>query len=193
MRVEPLDEAALSPDARALLAPIKAITGFIPKGMLVLARRPDLLRASVGYLMAVHSPDLKMGRLHQMMGVVAGMIAGSRYCTGLMALALKLAGESEELIAEIPHFDTSPRFSEAEKAALQYAQASMFSPPAISDSDFEALKAHFSDDQIVELAMVIGYVGFLTRWGAAIAADVDQPAVALAERTGLFAHSIGQP
>jgi hypothetical protein len=37
-------------------------------------------------------------------------------------------------------------------------------PNAVSDADFDTLKAHYSNEEIVEIVAVIALFGYLNRW-----------------------------
>ena len=66
---------------------------------------------------------------------------------------------TEEKIAELDTADNS--FSEREKAALEYADRMALDHHNIDDAFFDRLHEHFSDEQIVELGMMIGqFIGF---------------------------------
>ena len=65
-------------------------------------------------------------------------------------------------------FEDSDLFNEAERAAIRVAMKSGMSPNDTTDGDFAALKAHFDDDQIVEIVSVIAMFGFLNRWNSTL-------------------------
>ena len=66
----------------------------------------------------------------------------------------------------IARYAESPNFSAADKLALRYAELMATDPDAIDDAFFAALKAHYTDDEIVELGAFIGFnIGFHTFFG----------------------------
>ncbi|MBL8380594.1 MAG: hypothetical protein JNM79_22185 [Burkholderiales bacterium] len=74
---------------------------------------------------------------------------------------------TEELLDEgIERYATSTRFSAAEKLALRYCELMATDPDAV-DADFYAqLRAHYSDEEIVELGTFIGFnIGYHTFFG----------------------------
>ena len=64
-------------------------------------------------------------------------------------LWLESDGKVAEKIAAVFKFGTSPLFTDAERAALHVAWHGALQLNAIMDKDFEALKAHFLDREMV--------------------------------------------
>ena len=56
------------------------------------------------------------------------------------------------------------RLSDSEKAALMYAEKLTREPWQVTDGDIAALKQHFSEDQVVDLHMLIGEINFTNRF-----------------------------
>jgi len=46
-------------------------------------------------------------------------------------------------------------------------------PNAVTDEDFEALKQHFSEDEIIEIVAVIGMFGFFNRFNDTMATELE--------------------
>jgi hypothetical protein len=76
-------------------------------------------------------------------------------------------GLTEELIDEaIENYGGSARFTEAEKLALRYSELMATEPGAIDQEFYDALRGHYSEEQIVELGVFIGFnVGYHTFFG----------------------------
>ena len=82
----------------------------------------------------------------------------------MRSASAKRNGLTEERIDEgIEEFRTSPNFSEAEKAALEYSELMQFAPEKIDGAFYARLREHYSDAEIVELGAFIGFnVGYHT-------------------------------
>ena len=65
-------------------------------------------------------------------------------------------GVSDEKILALGDYANSPHFSEAERLALEYADAMTLSDRDVDDELFERLRPHFDDDALVELTATIG-------------------------------------
>lgn len=60
----------------------------------------------------------------------------------------------------------SGRFTEAEKIALRYSELMSVNPDAVDAAFFDELRKHYSDDEIVELGVFIGFnLGYHTFFG----------------------------
>ena len=58
----------------------------------------------------------------------------------------------------------------------------------MTDESFAALRAHWSEGEIVELLGVVAMFGFLNRWNDAVGTTLEPKAVAFAEQQNLGAH-----
>lgn len=71
---------------------------------------------------------------------------------------------TEERINEgIDRYRESTRFTDGEKAALEYSELMQFAPEKIDEGFYDRLREHYSDAEIVELGAFIGFnVGYHT-------------------------------
>ena len=70
-------------------------------------------------------------------------------------------GLTEDKIAALDAYQESNAFTPKEKVALRFAELMALSHHEIDDDFFRALRAQFTDPQLVELGMMIGqYIGF---------------------------------
>ncbi|MDQ3510209.1 MAG: carboxymuconolactone decarboxylase family protein, partial [Pseudomonadota bacterium] len=74
----------------------------------------------------------------------------------------------------------SPLFTEAERAAFDFAVAASSVPNAVDDAIAEALHAHWTDEEIVEILGVISLFGFLNRWNDSMGTTLESGASTLA-------------
>jgi alkylhydroperoxidase family enzyme len=77
-------------------------------------------------------------------------------------------GASLEKLQAVEKFRESRLFTEAERAALAYAEAVAATPTAVTDAVFEPLRAHFAVPQIVELAVTIAVEHFRAKFNTAL-------------------------
>jgi alkylhydroperoxidase family enzyme len=66
-------------------------------------------------------------------------------------------------------------FSPKEQAALKFAEKLTRESRSISDGDIAALKAHFTDEQIVDLDVLVGLVNLTNRLTDPLGADLEFP------------------
>jgi alkylhydroperoxidase family enzyme len=83
------------------------------------------------------------------------------------------AGITDEQLADLTTFETSPHFDRREKAVLRYAEGMTRTPADISDAVFEEIRTWFSTEQIVELTAAIALENFRARFNCALKIESD--------------------
>ena len=74
------------------------------------------------------------------------------------------AGASDDEIAAVASWRTSPLFSEAEKLAFELADATVGMPVEVSDDLFERLRRHYTTEALVELGAICALENFRSRF-----------------------------
>jgi uncharacterized peroxidase-related enzyme len=181
-RIRPRNPLELG-EQKPLLDMMEAAMGFTPSSLLTMAHWPELLSAMGGaFGVILGAGELDPG-LKRLISFVTSNAAGCRYCQAHTSHAAERAGVSAEKIAAAFEFETSPLFSEPERAALRVASRAGTLPNAVEDTDFEDLKRHYSDREIVEIVAVIAIFGFLNRWNDTVATRLEEPPRSFAEQT----------
>ena len=163
----------LSPDLVQIVRECEDVLGFLPVDTLVMARNPDLLRAVGGLVRAAWGPGRVDAGLKRLIGEVASKAAGCLYCTAHSAQGASHIGVAQDKIDAVWVFETSPLFSDAERAALQVALLAAQSPSGVEGQHFDRLRQFYDDDQIVEIMGVIACFGFLNRWNDSLATPIE--------------------
>lgn len=73
-------------------------------------------------------------------------------------------GVSDEKIADLANYATSPHYDERERAALTLADAMSAGTVDVSDELYARLRTHFNDTQLVELAATAAMENFRARF-----------------------------
>jgi AhpD family alkylhydroperoxidase len=89
------------------------------------------------------------------------------YCQNAHAAKGSKLGLSTEKIEALDDYAKSPLFSDAEKVALEYADAMTDTQRDVDDALFARLKRHYDDDTIAELTMIIAWQNAGTRFNHA--------------------------
>ena len=76
-------------------------------------------------------------------------------------------GVSTEKIEALHDYAQSPLFSDAEKVALEYADAMTVTRRDVDDALFARMRAHYDDDAIAELTMIIAWENSSSRFNRA--------------------------
>jgi alkylhydroperoxidase family enzyme len=77
-------------------------------------------------------------------------------------------GASEEKIRQIETAADSPLFTDAERVALEMAEAMTITGRRVTDDLFARARAHFSEPQMVELAAAIALENFRSKFNPAL-------------------------
>ena len=172
------------PELEDVFARAERALGFVPNSFFVMARAPGMLRAFSRLSREVIGvPGKAPLGLKRMLAYMASRSAGCQYCSAHTAsAAVEVDGVPADKIEAIFEYETSPLFTEAERAALRMAQSAGAVPNAVTDEDMEALKRHFDEDQIVELVGVVCLFGWLNRWNDTMATPLEERPVAFGER-----------
>ena len=83
------------------------------------------------------------------------------------------AGITDEQLADLVAFETSPHFDRREKTALRYAEGMTRTPADVSAAVFAEVQALFSAEQIVELTAAIALENFRARFNCALKIESD--------------------
>lgn len=182
-RVTPLTPDDVDVTLREALAIQKELLGLVPESLLTMAYRPRMASLFADLASEVLLPASVDRGLKQLVGYVSSSAAGCRYCQAHTAQSADMVGVPLEKLEAAFMFETSPLFSEAERAALRVALNGSVVPNQATDSDFDELKRHFTNEQIVELVGVIALFGWLNRWNDTMSTTLEgSPASFYAQR-----------
>ena len=156
--------------------------GTLPNSMLTLARRPKILKAARDlWLVTVMEPGEVPRGLKWMIAHVASVSAGCQYCAAHTGENSHVAEVPAEKIEAIWEYETSPLFTEGERAAFRVAQGAVQAPNAVTDAEFEELRKHWNDGQVVEIIATISVFGFFNRWNDTMATELESSPLRFAE------------
>jgi uncharacterized peroxidase-related enzyme len=157
--------------------------GFPPNSVLTMQRRPAIAKAFIALNKAVMENKGRVtAEQKRLIGYIASLTAGCRYCQAHTARAAERYGGSAERLAEIWNYERSDLFSPAEKAAFAFAQAASSVPNAVNEAIGADLKKYWTDDEIVEILGVIALFGYLNRWNDSMATSIEAGAVESGEK-----------
>ncbi|CAF1591454.1 unnamed protein product, partial [Adineta ricciae] len=120
--------------------------------------------------------------LKRLIGYVSSAKAGCQYCRAHTILAAERYGAEEEKLANICHYTTHAAFTDAERAALDFAVAASSVPNAVNSSIMENLRRYWNDGEIVEILGVISLFGYLNRWNDSMGTTMEQGAIQAGEK-----------
>jgi AhpD family alkylhydroperoxidase len=95
------------------------------------------------------------------------------------------AGVDEEMVCSLEKPEEAPDLTDAERAALAYADLFATNHLAIDDGTFDRLREHFSETEIVGLGMLCAYLVGFGRFASVLDIDDGLPDRFFGEKGGL--------
>lgn len=169
-------------ELRKALEHYQATRRFIPNSVKTMSRRPAIAKAFAAINQAILYEGTVETELKMLVALASSYAAGCRYCQSHMANLSSIYEASDEKIAAIWEFETSALFSDAERAAIRLALKAGVLPNEASAEDFDELKKHFDEGQIVEIVASIALFGYLNRWNDTMATELEEYPTKVAER-----------
>ena len=179
--LDPLPREEL-PQYEALFERYDRIRGFLPNSILTMGRRPNIADAFMQLNQAILYEGTVTEQLKMLISLVTSAATGCRYCQSHMTNLSSVYGASDEKIQAVWSYQTSPLFSDGERAALDLAFHAAQVPNLVTEAHFDAVKQHFNEAEIVEIVAAISLFGYLNRWNDTMATDLEAPPAEVAER-----------
>ena len=105
-------------------------------------------------------------KLAHLVKIRASQINGCAVCLHMHAEEARKLGESEDRIRMLDAWHETPLYSERERAALAWTEAlTRLSETKAPDADYTALKAQFSEEEQVNLTLLIGVINSFNKLG----------------------------
>src|SRR5215469_9429684 len=181
-RLAPLSREAVT-DVGDILLASESRMGFIPNSQLIMARRPETLRAFAQLGAAINGPSSTIDpQLRNLVSQMASRAAGCGYCMAHTAHTAERVGIAADKENALWEYETSPLFSAAERAALSVAQGAAQVPNAVTDTDVPELRKQYSEAQIVDIVAVIALFGFLNRFNDTMATELETSPIEAGKR-----------
>lgn len=158
------------PDVREIYE--KTLRGKPGNVQKALAHRPEMLKNFLSFYASVgRSLDRK---LYELIYLRVSLINGCFYCSQHHVASSKRVGLATEDWAALKAGDYS-RYSDKERAALAYVEKLTRTPHDVNDADFDTLKKHFSDPEIVDLHVLTGLANLTNRFTDPLGLELEVP------------------
>ena len=107
-------------------------------------------------------------KLRALVELRVSQINGCVYCLHLHAREARSAGEKQQRLDCLSAWQEYPLFDDREKAALGWAEAiTNISQDQAPDDVYQLVKSHFSDEELVDLTLVIAFMNAWNRMAIA--------------------------
>jgi uncharacterized peroxidase-related enzyme len=164
-----------TPELRYMFADYANRGSYIPNSMLIMQRKPKLALALTRLHSEIFDPQGEVDPgFKRLLAFVCSRSAGCQYCMAHQVGGSFKLGVSEEKFDAIWDYQTSPFYSDGERAALDVAVAAGCVPNAVTDEMFDEMKKHWNETQIVEIVAAIAIFGFFNRWNDTMATPLEE-------------------
>lgn len=175
--VSPLDRNA-NKEAQEMAAFYEETLGFTPNSLFTMMHRPRIARAFLEMNMSVMENKGRVtSALKRQIAYLSSMTTGCRYCEAHAIRAAVRYGSEEDKLQNIWDYKTYPAFSDAERAAFDFAIAASSVPNAVDQQIADNLRAYWDEGEIVEITGVVALFGYLNRWNDSMGTQLENPAV----------------
>ena len=137
----------------------------------VMAHKPDVLAAFPKLYSSIMGPGTLDRRLKEMVYLAVSTVNECKYCAAAHLKGARKAGLTEHDIQDIES-ETNQNFTPAEQTALHYARE-MTRACADEFGTRESLREYFSEDQLVELTLVVAMANFTNRFNNGLNTQVE--------------------
>ncbi|MFV8817767.1 carboxymuconolactone decarboxylase family protein [Haliea sp. E17] len=159
-RIAPLAEAELSAEALPLAARLRSLFGLetteLPDAVATMLRHPEIYRAQVDYItQRAKALTLEMRDLEVVI-LRTGWLCRSAYTWGEHVRFGRNAGLSAQEIEWLVQGSAAPGWNERDRALVRLAEE-LHADACVSDATWAVVAENFSDKQIIELLMMVGF------------------------------------
>jgi AhpD family alkylhydroperoxidase len=135
-----------------------------PESQAVRAHVPAVLRSLSKNWQAAFREGVTDHAVKELCRLYVSRTVECEYCGSQRSHTAQEQGVTEDHVDELLEFESSDRYDEREKAALAYASALAWAPREVDDALWTRLRAHFSEEQIIELGYFVGLTFGQQRW-----------------------------
>jgi uncharacterized peroxidase-related enzyme len=166
-----------------LIAFFNETLGFCPNSVKTMYHRPEIAYAFIALNKAVMENKGNVNSaLKRLIGYISSNVAGCRYCQAHTIRAAERYGAALEQLENIWEYKVHASFSDAERAALDFAFYSSTIPNSVNDEVAENLRKYWSPIDIVEILGVVSLFGFLNRWNDSMGTEMEDGAIESGEQ-----------
>ncbi len=126
--------------------------------------QPALLQHSVALAKAAEASGLSHSLIH-LIKLRASQLNGCAFCQHMHANEARKDGEKQQRLDVLPAWrEVGAVFTPAEQAALRWTEAlTLVAQHGVSDADFAAVAAEYSEAQILDLSVLIATINIWNR------------------------------
>jgi len=149
--------------------------GNVPNMFRTMAHRPEIFETMIAHFEAILHTGTVPLRLKELAIVRTSQLNRCDYCLGSHTQICLRLGWTREQLDNLADFPRRDDFTAAEKAALRLAESMTLDSTHVPDAEFDSLRAHFNEGEIVELMAAIGLFNYFNRFNNALQMEPTQP------------------
>jgi len=174
-RISRIPRAQATPPVGEIYDRYMRTRGNVPNMFRTMAHRPEILATMIAHFEAVLQTGTVPLRLKELVIVRTSQLNQCAYCLASHSqIALRL-GWSRDQLDGLNGYSGRSDFTDAEKAALRLAERMTTDANRIPDEDFEELREHFNEGEVVELMAAIGLFNYFNRFNNALQLEPTKP------------------
>jgi uncharacterized peroxidase-related enzyme len=152
--------------------------GNVPNMFRTMAHRPEIFETIIAHMEAVLNTGTLPKRLKELVIVRTSQVNRTPYCLASHTAICKRLGWSDIQLEALGDADRSGEFSEAEKVAIDLAEAMTLDAHNYSDAEFARLRSFYSEGEVVELMAAVGLFNYFNRFNDLLEMEPTKPATA---------------
>ncbi|ASL41893.1 Alkyl hydroperoxide reductase AhpD [Burkholderia sp. AD24] len=137
-------------------------------------QRLDFYKANPAAVKALLGVEERIGKsalekpLAELVRLRASQINGCAYCVDMHVTDARKGGETERRLATVVVWRETPFFTDRERAALEWTEAvTLVSHEHVPDAVWQAVRPHFSDEELVDLTLLVSAINAWNRFAIA--------------------------
>lgn len=174
-RLSRVARAETSPEVAAIYDRYMRTRGNVPNMFRTVAHRPEIFETMIAHFEAVLQTGTVPLRLKELVIVRTSQLNRCEYCLASHSKICRNLGWSEEQLQNLAEFEHREDFTAAEKSALRLAERMTLDSNHLADEEFESLREHFDEGEVVELMAAIGLFNYFNRFNNALQMEPTKP------------------
>jgi AhpD family alkylhydroperoxidase len=134
-------------------------------------QRLDFYKANPAAIKSLLGVEERIGKsaleksLTELVRLRASQINGCAYCVDMHTSDARKGGETDRRLATVVVWRETPFFTDRERAALEWTEAvTLVSHDHVPDAVWQAVRPHFSDEELVDLTLLISAINAWNRF-----------------------------
>ncbi|WP_136658182.1 carboxymuconolactone decarboxylase family protein [Nitratireductor sp. XY-223] len=180
-RMPMIERENISGDLEVFYDSVTALLGRVPRFYRTIASAPWLAMCFLPINATAQRqwPGTRIsGRVKELVVIKTSHVNGCDYCYAHNTALGAAAGITHDEVIEMSSDDylDSKTLSDAEKAAIRWAEAMTRNTAGRDDALFAELKEHFSDGEIIEISMVCAMFNMINRLTDSLGVPIEEQA-----------------